>query len=324
MRGFLQKNLIIFALVMLCAQLAHSASGVTYQGRILKPNGDALEGSNVQFRVQVRTPGNENCLMFEEVLQLNMVGSKGLFGLVMGTGTRTDTTGYGLDAIFANRGTFSLDSTTCNSGNSYAPNPDDGRKLVVYFRDETMSAWEPMPATDINYVPFAFEAKTIAGYDSNHILRVSDGTGISPLSNANYNGLLALIAGTSSQYQQYGKLQGVNLPALTNGQALGWNGSAWVGVESATGVQNFAKTALPTCAAGDFLKDNGSGLLVCATPANSGGTVTAVVAGAGLSGGTITTSGTISLPVLGAGGTAIKVTYDVYGRITSAGTLAEA
>ncbi|MEK7356115.1 MAG: hypothetical protein AAB250_06675, partial [Bdellovibrionota bacterium] len=303
--------------------LAHAASGVTYQGRIIKPDGDALEGSNVQFRAQLRTPGNENCLMYEEVQALDMRNSKGLFGLTIGTGTRTDSTGYTLDMIFANRGSFTLDAATCIVGSTYAPNADDGRKLVVYFKDETMGAWEPMPTTDINYVPFAFEAKTIAGYDANHILRVGDGTGISPLSNANYNGLLALIAGTSSQYQQYGKLQGVNLPALTNGQVLGWSGGVWAAINPASGVQPFATTVLPTCAAGEFLKDNGSGLLVCATPAG-GGTVTSVTAGAGLSGGTITTTGTISLPVLGAGGTAIKVTYDVYGRITSAGTLAEA
>ncbi|MES2962910.1 MAG: hypothetical protein V4760_03400, partial [Bdellovibrionota bacterium] len=308
---------------------AQTGSGVTYQGRIIKPNGDALEGANVQFRMQIRTPGNESCLMYEEVQALDMRDSKGVFGLTINdaSGTRTDATGLGLDAVFANRGSHTFDPTTCQTGSAYTPNPDDGRKLVVYFKDETMSTWEPMPSTRINYVPFAFEAKTIAGFNGNSLVRVADGTtlgNVSPLSTANYNALLGLVAGTSSMYQQYGKLQGVAMPTMTGGHVLGWNAGAWVSVDPIAGVSAFAKAALPVCAAGDFLKDNGSGALVCATPANSGGTVTSVIAGAGLSGGTITTAGTISLPVLGAGGTAVKVTYDVYGRITAAGSLAEA
>ena len=267
--------------------------------------------------------------MYEEVQSLDMSGSKGLFSLTIndGNGTRTDSTGWGLDQVFANRGSFTFDPATCAVGSTYSPNAADGRSFVVYFKDETMATWEPMPTTKINYVPFAFEAKQVAGFNVNSLVRVADGAtlgNVAPLSNANYNALLALVAGTSSQYQQYGKLQGVNLPALTNGQVLGWNAGAWVGLDPSGGVQNFAKTALPTCAAGEFLRDNGSGALVCATPANSGGTVTSVTAGAGLSGGTITTAGTISLPVLGAGGTAIKVTYDTFGRITSAGSLSDA
>ena len=329
-RELCTKLLCVFATTFVAtASLAQSGSGISYQGRIIKPSGDALEGSNVQFRLQVRTPGNENCLMYEEVQSLDMSGSKGVFSLTIndGTGTRADSTGLGLDAIFANRGSFTFDPATCAVGDTYNTSPADGRNLVVYFKDETMSTWEPMPTTKINYVPFAFEAKQVAGFNVNSLVRVADGAtlgNVAPLSNANYNALLALVAGTSSQYQQYGKLQGVNLPALTNGQVLGWSGGAWVGLDPAGGVQNFAKTALPTCAAGEYLRDNGSGALVCATPANSGGTVTSITAGAGLVPGTITTAGTIALPVLGAGGTAIKVTYDTFGRITSAGSLSDA
>ncbi|MES2963729.1 MAG: hypothetical protein V4760_07540, partial [Bdellovibrionota bacterium] len=323
---------IAFALIVVASTSAIAAtqSGITVQGRILKPNGDPLDGSQARFRMQIRTPGSENCLMYEEAQgPFDLSSSKGVFSLTIndGTGTRTDATGFGLDAIFSNRGSFTFDPTTCSSGSTYAPNTEDGRDLVVYFKDENMTTWEPIPTTKINYVPFAFESKTIAGFNSTSLVRVADGAtlgNVSPLSTANYNALLGLVAGTSSMYQQYGKLQGVNMPTMTGGHVLGWNAGAWVSVDPIAGVSAFAKAALPACAAGDFLRDNGSGALVCATPPNSGGTVTSVIAGAGLSGGTITTAGTISLPVLGAGGTAVKVTYDTYGRITAAGSLSEA
>ncbi|MES2855638.1 MAG: hypothetical protein V4692_07235, partial [Bdellovibrionota bacterium] len=63
---------IVVAIATSFSNSAFAATGITYQGRIIKPNGDALDGSNVQFRVQIRTPGNENCLMYEEVQSLDM------------------------------------------------------------------------------------------------------------------------------------------------------------------------------------------------------------------------------------------------------------
>lgn len=64
----------------------------------------------------------------------------------------------------------------------------------------------------------------------------------------------------------------------------------------AASVQNWSSQ--PTCGAGTYLRSiSASGVPICATDAdtNSGGTVTAVVAGAGLTGGTISSSGTIGL-----------------------------
>lgn len=56
-------------------------------------------------------------------------------------------------------------------------------------------------------------------------------------------------------------------------------------------------------------------------PAPGTGTVTSVTAGAGLSGGTITIAGTISMPNTGTAGTYTSVTTDAQGRVT-AGTAA--
>ncbi|RYZ93139.1 MAG: tail fiber domain-containing protein [Proteobacteria bacterium] len=328
--GRLFKNLatLVFVismsmLILLSASAQAANSGITYQGRILKPDNTPLTGSNVQFRLQIRTPDTNNCLMYEEIQAQNMSTSKGSFSLTIndGTGVRNDSSGFGLDRIFANIGTFNFTPSTCSSGSGvYSPNDGDGRTLLVYFKDETMSGWEPMPPQKINYVPFAFESKQIQGFTAASLVRVQEADGtmgsITPLSNANYTKLLDLIAG---------KLNGATLPTMTSGQVLGWNGTSWTSADPLASVQAFAKTALPTCTAGQFLRDNGSGLFTCATPSGTAtGTVTSIATGTGLTGGPITTSGTIALATLNAGGTGFKVTYDTYGRVTAAVALVEA
>lgn len=174
-------------------------SGVTYQGRILKPDGTPVSGASTQFKLQLRTPDSQNCLMYEEIQSLDLRNSNGAFSLTLndGSGSRTDLTGLTLDQVFANHGTQTFSLVTCSVGpGSYAPGPADGRSLVVLFKDETMATWEPMSAQRINFVPFAFEAKQVAGFTINNLVRVAEADGtldtVSPLSNANYTELLAL------------------------------------------------------------------------------------------------------------------------------------
>ncbi len=194
--------------LLLGATGAHAfPSGVTYQGRILRPDGSVFSGSAAQFKLQLRTPDVGNCLMYEEVQTLDMRLSNGAFSLTIndGTGTRTDSTGLSLDTVFANHGTYTINPATCTSGpGTYTPASTDGRNLNVLFKDETMSTWEPIPTQRLNFVPFAFEAKQVAGYTSQSLVRVAEADGtldlISPLSNASYTELLALIGGTTTQY----------------------------------------------------------------------------------------------------------------------------
>ncbi len=61
----------------------------------------------------------------------------------------------------------------------------------------------------------------------------------------------------------------------------------------------------------------GDGLTVTGGDTLNTGTVTSVEAGAGLSGGTITSSGTISMPNVGTPGTYSGVTTDAHGRVTA-------
>jgi hypothetical protein len=244
---------VLISLISLVVSIAYASnSGVTYQGRILKPDGSPLSGQFTQFKMQLRTPDSGSCLMYEEVQSQDLRNANGVFSLTMndGTGSRTDSTGLTLDRIFANRGTFNLNPASCNAGSGvFAPGQNDGRDLVVLFKDETMASWEPIPSQKINFVPLAFESKQVQGFTADSLLRVVNGsgdplTGLAPLSNAQYTELMALVNGTSTAFTKSGQLGGVALPTMSTGEVLGWNGSAWVSQPAVAGANSVSTTMI--------------------------------------------------------------------------------
>ncbi|HND84624.1 MAG TPA: hypothetical protein PLU50_02400 [Pseudobdellovibrionaceae bacterium] len=262
-----------------------ATAGITYHGRIFDPGGNPVTSANVTFKIQLRSPGAENCLLYEETQVKNMSTTNGGFSLTIndGTGTRTDLTGLTLQQIFANRGTLNFSNGECATGNSYSPGAADGRKLVAYFNDSIIPVgqWEPIPAQLITQVPEAIESLQVGGYKPDQLLRLADGvsTAMAELTSQMWTDLLALIAGTSNKYvkptDSIAKLGSANIPAsFNNGESMRWN------------------TAL----------NAGSGGWEVFTP--SAGTLNSITAGTGLTGGTITTSGTIAVDV---GTTASKV-----------------
>ncbi|HVK61656.1 MAG TPA: hypothetical protein VM432_08905, partial [Bdellovibrionales bacterium] len=288
-----------------------ASTGITYQGRIIKPNGEALEGRSVRFKMSIYSPISSNCLLYQETqAAIDMRDSNGLFSITMnGSGsTRTDASGYSISEVFDNRQTFTLPANYCNSGTTYVSAVGDERRLSVSFKDETMTSWEQIPVQIINYVPMAIEATQVGGFSSKNLLRFAEADGTlvntSPLDNDAYTELLALLAGTSNLYEKAGRLKGVSIPTLTAGQVLSWDGSSWDAIDPIAGVQAFAKAALPTCAAGEFLRNNGSNAFECIGVSGvAGGTVTQVDTGTGLTGGGFTTTGTISIAAGGVGTT---------------------
>lgn len=73
----------------------------------------------------------------------------------------------------------------------------------------------------------------------------------------------------------------------------------------------------PTGTTSQYLRGDGS---LAVFPSFGTGTVTSITAGTGLSGGTITTSGTISMPSVGTAGTYSGVTTGAQGRVTAGTT----
>ena len=284
---------------------ANPASGITYHGRILKPDGEPLQGEHVSFRLQIRTPGSENCLLYEEVHSRDMRNSNGIFSLTLndGTATRGNDSGLNLERVFQNHGIFTGLPDCKGGSNKYTPSASDGRRFAVFFRDETMPNWVPLPATLINFVPLAIEARSLGGFNVENVIRVEDNgvPGEAPaLSSSDVLELEALLKGTSTQYMPRSSSAGAVLPSYSGGEpSAPQAGSIWY--DSNDGSIKF---------------HNGSETVTLGT-GNGSGTVTSITAGEGLTGGTITTSGTISLEDVGTPGTYYQVTIDQKGRVVS-------
>ncbi len=278
--------LLLISFINLTAQA--NSSGISYQGRIFKPDGSALEGSNVQFRMQIRSPGTENCLLYEETQTLNLTGASGIFSLTLndGTGTRIDTATYAIDRIFANRDVMTLDTTRCASGTTYTPGTTDGRKFIVYFKDETMADYEPMPTLGLNYVPMALaavEAQKVGPFASTNLVRTVDGSGnpvtAPALTPAQLTEFLNVINGASSKYMAVQNTTAASLPSYTTASPPG------------------------TPAAGSFWYDSTAKLLKFYD-----GTATQTVSAAGSIAASSITSGVMATARLGTG-TADNTTY---------------
>jgi hypothetical protein len=109
------------ALIATCfpkAAFALANSGITYHGRITLPSGAPEQSSSVQFQMQIRSPGAESCLLYQEQQTINMAASNGMFSITIndGSGTRTDASGYSLDAVLSNRSAFTVPPGYCTSG----------------------------------------------------------------------------------------------------------------------------------------------------------------------------------------------------------------
>ncbi|MFJ3117815.1 hypothetical protein ACIPI6_14870 [Pseudomonas protegens] len=94
-------------------------------------------------------------------------------------------------------------------------------------------------------------------------------------------------------------------------------------ISQTTGLQTAldSKFATPAGTTEQYVRGDG---ILAAFPAIPGGTVTGVTAGAGLSGGTITTTGTISMPNTGTAGSYANVTTDAQGRVTAGNNRSQA
>ncbi len=182
----------------------------SYQGQIIKPDGQPLEGSNVTFYIEILSPTPSECVLYEEYHTLNMTGSNGIFAFEVGDGTQSGSDYEDVnsltDALSNSIGTIS--PTTCVVGPNYTPSAGDGRQMRVTFDD---GSGPNTLATNhqILSVPYADSASSVDGLTSADILRINNG-GSFVLTQANlewifangarYAELQALIDGTSTQY----------------------------------------------------------------------------------------------------------------------------
>lgn len=130
--------------------------------------------------------------------------------------------------------------------------------------------------------------------------------------------------GISDAYPLSGNPSGF-LSSITSGQVTGalgftpYNASNPSGFVSQSGARS-AVSLTTTGTGGAATYNPSTGVLNVPNYAPGTGTVTSVTAGTGLSGGSITTSGTISMPNTGTAGSYSGITTDAQGRVT-AGTV---
>ncbi|WP_413613129.1 tail fiber domain-containing protein [Bdellovibrio sp. HCB-110] len=134
-----------------CTEALASPGTLNYQGRILKSDGTALEYNNVSFAFEF-TNETGTCVFYREQRNnVNMQGSKGIFDIPIGEGTKLypTTPSYSLRDVFNNSVQH-----TCEGATTYTPAYDEVRVLRVQFHDGT--GWKAVtPNTTIRSVPFA-------------------------------------------------------------------------------------------------------------------------------------------------------------------------
>ncbi len=216
------------------AQLAPQA--LSLQGRLLDSQGQPIEAAAVTFSIQVRSPGGEDCVLYEETHTLNMSESGGLFSLAIGTGSRAgsafeDTST--LTQIFANSDT-PLSGLTCTSGTSYTPNTGHKRKIKIAFDDGTGTQTFSQ-AMDVYAMPYALYADSLQGKTAVDFIQKNQSSAV--LTQANLESvfqstsyvteLIALINGTSTQFTRSSTNGASRVPVLATAPSTPAAGNLW-------------------------------------------------------------------------------------------------
>lgn len=186
--------------MLMISQNVWAGAIISYNGRIMKPDGKPLEESSVAFTVSIYSSEPEKCLLYQEKQIIDMTGSGGLFAISVGSGKGVKTAadpGIDVDLLFSNNTDYTFTKViypklTCEVGNSYQPQLLDQRMVAVSFNDGKGSGEQTLPASEISFVPMALNANNaqkLNGYAADKFLRVDTNTALDPLTVTEYNSL---------------------------------------------------------------------------------------------------------------------------------------
>jgi trimeric autotransporter adhesin len=249
---------LFIGLFLFSASSSFASSGITFHGRLLMPDGvTPVSSATTQFRIQIRSPNAENCLLWEEQQTRDLSTTNGTFTLTIADTSEpsliANVLPYTLERIFSNRTNFT-GLTGCSVGSTFNPTSGDGRNLQVYFREVPTDPWEQMPLTKINFVPLSLNSIQLAGYDASEFLKIDPLSSYTTLTAANVNTLVDIISGATTQYLKPSsafsgdvtgtssttvveKIRGTNVVATapTTGQVLKYDGTNWAPAADDTG-----------------------------------------------------------------------------------------
>ncbi|MBX3034915.1 MAG: tail fiber domain-containing protein [Bdellovibrionaceae bacterium] len=235
--GPFAKILISLGLSSLLASVAQAVPHrLTYQGRLLQPDGQPINSNGVVVTVRIASDSTEDCTLLEETHNVNFAGTDGNFSIAIGGGVRGgDDVGLSLASVFSNTGTRT--GLHCASGGSFVTGPNKIRKMYLSFDD----AGTVVNFTDpyiIRSVPYALEADTLAGgFQADHLCRVADAgvpQAVGALTSTNFTELMNLINGSSAQYSRASGNSGTQVTVDPSSPA---NGTVWI--DSGTGTLKF-------------------------------------------------------------------------------------
>lgn len=156
---------ILAILIQVLATPAWSkATSLTYQGRIVKSDGNGLEYSAVSFLFQILDPSGQCLIYQEQVSGVNLTASKGVFDVAIGNGSVQYPIAGGTKVMDVFNNTLMYTCGTCSASGSvytcldstsnYSAVMGDGRLLRVSFYDG--SGWQTItPDNVIRGVPYA-------------------------------------------------------------------------------------------------------------------------------------------------------------------------
>lgn len=287
-----------------------------YEGVLTDSAGNPISSAApVEMHFQIRNISN-TCIMYDEVQNLSIpVSANGYFSTHIGSNAAVMgalDSGNNFDVVFSNLLAITGKQVGTGSSTTCTTTPLDERVMfVVVTADGVSETLGPIALGASPRATVARSAEYFGGKQSSAYLQTGT-TGahltqanlLNLFSDPNYSALLSLLNGTSMTYAHRSSSGANALPAITGGSSAG---DIWY--DSTTNTVKF---------------HNGSGAQELGI---SGGisslTVSSDFLAAGTQGGTLTSSGAISLSLTGvSGGVYSKVTVDPRGRVTAGTGLA--
>ena len=295
-KKFFLPSLFLLLWLQSAESTEYAPQSFTFDGRAFS-NTEATSPllDNISMRIQILNAA-QDCILYEESQSVNTKNSNGYFSIQVGSASTSDKrgshdSGRSMSEIFANRGTISGVRITDSASCAYTPSPGEKRYVRIQMTSESDGATRTIsPNILLDSVPSAIiaeRAESLQGLLANQFIqtKTSDSYVLtqsnieSVFTSTNYSRLNSLLASPATNYVQTGSNGSITVPNISGNPTSGLAvGQIWY--DSAANTLKYYDGSVRTVGA-----------------SGATGTVTSVAAGTGLTGGPITSTGTLAVDV---------------------------